>query len=251
MAAVRVPEHTTVAGLSWRRMASLAAAADAIVLFLVGIPRLDRDALAFAVLFLLGLGLLRFRGGLLGRVLLALLFLDVAAFMLAGTISNIGDHEQLSAVVVPALLAAISLPGFIATVAAILKRKEPGAGGTAPRTVALAGLAGFVLALAVPVVPGLAEQKVARSGDIVLRTKNTAFSRTSIDTKSGPVTVYVTNEDLFWHTFSIDALGVDVAVPVGGHRRVTFTATPGTTYTYYCRVPGHEQAGMHGTLTVR
>ena len=42
------------------------------------------------------------------------------------------------------------------------------------------------------------------------------------------VTAAFTNHDLFWHTFTIDGLGVDLKVPVGGHRRVTFTANAGT-----------------------
>jgi uncharacterized cupredoxin-like copper-binding protein len=35
----------------------------------------------------------------------------------------------------------------------------------------------------------------------------------------------------------------------GGRSTVTATLKAGT-YTFYCSVPGHEQAGMRGTLTV-
>lgn len=35
----------------------------------------------------------------------------------------------------------------------------------------------------------------------------------------------------------------------GGSKAVTLTLKPGT-YTFYCTVPGHRQAGMEGTLTV-
>jgi uncharacterized cupredoxin-like copper-binding protein len=38
-------------------------------------------------------------------------------------------------------------------------------------------------------------------------------------------------------------------VPVGSDRQVTFNAPPGT-YTFYCAIPGHRQAGMVGTITV-
>ena len=66
---------------------------------------------------------------------------------------------------------------------------------------------------------------------------------------NGRVTVGVRNSDLFWHTFTIDAAGVDVAVPVGAVRQAAFDAAPGS-YTFYCKIPGHAQAGMRGTLTV-
>jgi len=36
----------------------------------------------------------------------------------------------------------------------------------------------------------------------------------------------------------------------GGTKSFTTTLAPGT-YTYYCSVRGHRQAGMHGTLTVK
>ena len=50
-------------------------------------------------------------------------------------------------------------------------------------------------------------------------------------------------------TFTIDALHVNVDVPIGANRRVTFSAAPGR-YEFYCRVPGHKAAGMKGTLIV-
>ena len=64
------------------------------------------------------------------------------------------------------------------------------------------------------------------------------------------MTVSLANHDLFWHTFTIERLGVNLDVPVGGSRSVTFTAALGT-YTFICRIPGHAAAGMRGTLTVR
>jgi uncharacterized cupredoxin-like copper-binding protein len=39
-------------------------------------------------------------------------------------------------------------------------------------------------------------------------------------------------------------------VQKGGASQVQATLKAGT-YTYYCAVPGHRQAGMQGTLTVK
>jgi uncharacterized cupredoxin-like copper-binding protein len=60
----------------------------------------------------------------------------------------------------------------------------------------------------------------------------------------------VSNSDLFWHTFTVDALGVSVQAPVGGEREITFDAAPGV-YAFYCAIPGHALIGMRGTLTVK
>ena len=54
------------------------------------------------------------------------------------------------------------------------------------------------------------------------------------------------------HNVAIKGGGVDVkgkVVITGGTSTVSADLDPGT-YTFYCSVPGHEAAGMRGTLTV-
>jgi uncharacterized cupredoxin-like copper-binding protein/mono/diheme cytochrome c family protein len=52
------------------------------------------------------------------------------------------------------------------------------------------------------------------------------------------------------HNFSIDELGISVDIAPGETAETTINAKPGT-YTFYCNVPGHKEAGMVGTLVVR
>lgn len=52
------------------------------------------------------------------------------------------------------------------------------------------------------------------------------------------------------HSFDIDELNVHVQMPVGGSSLALFKPTQPGTYTYYCAVPGHREAGMVGTLVV-
>jgi hypothetical protein len=58
--------------------------------------------------------------------------------------------------------------------------------------------------------------------------------------RAGPIvdlfTVAGVLYDLFWHTFTIDELDVDLEAPLGGTREATFTAPPGPTgFTVGCR----------------
>ncbi len=64
------------------------------------------------------------------------------------------------------------------------------------------------------------------------------------------VTVHLTNTGVLPHTFTIDALGIDVELAPGQAGEITVNAPAGT-YAYYCAVPGHKAAGMVGTLTVQ
>ena len=68
------------------------------------------------------------------------------------------------------------------------------------------------------------------------------------------MTIQFTNSAPLTHNLTIQqgANGAGIgATPTfqGGTKTLTVNLKPGT-YTFYCSVPGHRQAGMQGTLTV-
>jgi cytochrome c oxidase subunit 2 len=80
-----------------------------------------------------------------------------------------------------------------------------------------------------------------------------AFDKSSLVTHAGKVTLTLMNASPLLHNIALKGNGVDVTgpvVPSGGHSSVTAVLKPGA-YTYYCSVPGHEAAGMKGTLEVK
>lgn len=72
---------------------------------------------------------------------------------------------------------------------------------------------------------------------IELLTTQMVYDQEQLTADAGTITMRPVNEDLSWHTFTIDELDVDVDVPVNGKRTFTFDAPPGT-YRFYCAVPG-------------
>jgi uncharacterized cupredoxin-like copper-binding protein len=79
-----------------------------------------------------------------------------------------------------------------------------------------------------------------------------AYDTKQLSAKAGKVTIEMTNMSPVEHDVAV-AQGTTVVgqtpVFMGGSKAVTLTLKPGT-YTFYCTVPGHRQAGMEGTLTV-
>lgn len=63
------------------------------------------------------------------------------------------------------------------------------------------------------------------------------------------VALLLPNEGKALHSFTIDALGIDIYVAPGDEGRAVVNAAPGT-YRFYCAVYGHAAAGMVGELTV-
>jgi plastocyanin len=244
-------------GLTWRRLALVAAAVDLVLLAAVGIGRGDFEALAVAGLLVVAAGLTWWRRGVAGLVLLAFLIVDVTAFMLPAALSNATAGESVGGVALPATLAASSLAGLAAAVVAAMRAwrgrtvSSPGPAARGPAALAAATVLALAAVLGAVAVAG-PRQPAALPGSqrIALRAARTAYSTTTLSARPGSVTVSLANRDLFWHTFTIQRLGVNMDVPVGGTRSVSFTAAPGT-YSFVCTIPGHAAAGMRGTLTVR
>ncbi|HEX5594384.1 MAG TPA: plastocyanin/azurin family copper-binding protein [Solirubrobacterales bacterium] len=83
---------------------------------------------------------------------------------------------------------------------------------------------------------------------------NLAFTTDTISAKAGKDTVNFTNSSPVPHDVRIeDESGKEVGgteVLSEGAESAEVELKPGT-YTYFCSVPGHRQAGMEGTLTVK
>jgi|SRR3954454_7675420 plastocyanin len=83
---------------------------------------------------------------------------------------------------------------------------------------------------------------------------NLAFTSDSATAKAGKVTVDFTNSSPVPHDVKIeDESGEEVGgteIISEGSNSAGVELKPGT-YTYYCSVPGHREAGMEGTLTVK
>ncbi len=94
------------------------------------------------------------------------------------------------------------------------------------------------------------------SGTVALAAKGNqlAFNANQETAKAGKVAVKFTNDSALQHNVTLadssnKVLGKTPTFQ-GGTKSFSATLKPGT-YTYYCSVPGHRQAGMQGTLTVK
>jgi plastocyanin len=79
------------------------------------------------------------------------------------------------------------------------------------------------------------------------------FDKKTLQAKAGKVTITMANPSQLTHSVAIEGNGVDAegqVVGPNGTSTASATLKPGT-YTFYCTVPGHRQAGMQGTLTVK
>ncbi len=81
-----------------------------------------------------------------------------------------------------------------------------------------------------------------------------AYTTTSATAKAGKVTVDFDNPQSLTHDVAIESSsGEEVGgteLIADGSDSTTVELEPGT-YTFYCSVPGHREAGMEGTLTVK
>jgi uncharacterized cupredoxin-like copper-binding protein len=79
------------------------------------------------------------------------------------------------------------------------------------------------------------------------------FNVSSLQASAGKVKIVMANPSQLSHSVAIEGGGVNAAGEVvgpGGTSTVSATLKPGK-YTFFCTVPGHREAGMQGTLTVK
>lgn len=67
---------------------------------------------------------------------------------------------------------------------------------------------------------------------------------------AGSSTIRLVNKDVVEHDYTIDELEISIKAAVGGSGEATLTDVAPGTYKVYCTVPGHEAAGMVGSLVV-
>jgi plastocyanin len=229
----------------------VAAAAGLLVLSLgQAVVRGDREALGLAVVIVVGLALTRRGTGTLGAGFLLVVFADFLLWTMLAAVNNLRHGEEPEDVTLPAVLAVLSLSGLVACWVLIVRRRQPQAGGVAVALTPAAAVFVVVMLLGFAIAYPEAPKTQRRGAVVAIESRNAAFSTTSLAAPRGQVTVVLTNRDLFWHTFTIGELKVDLEAPLGGTREVTFTAPAGS-YRFYCRVPAHAAAGMRGTLTIR
>ena len=234
--------------VGWRGAVRIAGTAETLLLAAAAVGLADVEAAAMTLAGIVLLALLRWRSGLIGLVGLGLLSANVAFWMAPGALSNLTHDEGLWETALPSTLTLAALATLTCAIAALATRKRETL-TRAPRGVLGVAAAAAVVAVIVSAV-GTGGRVVARTDDIRLATESVRFSETDLEAEPGEIGVFVSNEDLFWHTFTISELDVNLSVPVGAERRTTFDAPPGT-YRFVCAIPGHTQAGMEGTLTIR
>jgi plastocyanin len=82
---------------------------------------------------------------------------------------------------------------------------------------------------------------------------NLEFTKSKLTAKAGRVEIDFTNMSPVPHNVAIEANGKtlgETEVLTHGSDSATVNLKPGT-YTYFCTIPGHREAGMEGTLTVK
>ncbi len=109
-------------------------------------------------------------------------------------------------------------------------------------------LAALAVAAAAPAAP-------TKTTVLRLTAQGTAlkFDKKTLRARAGKVSLVFTNRASMPHNVAVKGKGVrklGKVVGRGGVSKVTVTLKKGK-YRFFCSVPGHEAAGMWGTLTVR
>lgn len=86
---------------------------------------------------------------------------------------------------------------------------------------------------------------------VTLSLQEMRFSENEIEVLAGqPVTLRLNNKDGYAHAFDLDEFDIHLQLAAVETAEITFTPTRSGTFTFYCSSPGHQAAGMQGSLVV-
>ncbi|MGA7397780.1 MAG: plastocyanin/azurin family copper-binding protein [Solirubrobacterales bacterium] len=80
------------------------------------------------------------------------------------------------------------------------------------------------------------------------------YDTDTLDAKAGNVAIAFTNDSPVGHDVVVEQDGTEVgrsSILTSGSETVALNDLKAGKYTYYCSLPGHREAGMEGTLTVK
>ncbi len=98
-------------------------------------------------------------------------------------------------------------------------------------------------------------QSGGAGGDVNFNTAGSddfKFNPNTLAARAGQkVNVTLKNNGALEHTFTLTEANFEIKANGGQTSSGTFTAPAAGTYTFFCSVAGHKEAGMVGTLTVQ
>lgn len=148
-----------------------------------------------------------------------------------------------------------ALTGAVASVAAIVRRNRATAAGERPeRTVirVMLGIAATAVLLSSALTVLTKTSADPAKADFSMRMRDFEFDHVSYDLRGGSA-VWVRNDDPYFHTFTVDELGVDVGIGPGSSVLIDIPARPGS-YLLYCKphadLKDPSDKGMVATLVV-
>lgn len=86
---------------------------------------------------------------------------------------------------------------------------------------------------------------------VTLTMQTMGFSQNEIEVSANqPVTLRLNNKDGYAHAFDLDEFDIHLQLAAAETAEITFTPSHAGTFIFYCSSPGHQAAGMAGSLVV-
>lgn len=244
------PEGNGKPGAAWAsliRAGAIAIILSIIALELLVIQEIVPPLLVVAVLLVVGMFLMRAKGrpGVIMLGIVGLLYFVLLA-------PFVGESFAFPASTVDFVINLVSIFSslvIIVSTIALLRAGTTDTRSAGARRFGTAVLAIVVVGTMFSIGARLArEDPLGQERDLDITAKDTEFTPTQLDVDASNVSFFIENEDLTAHTFTIDELDVDEAIPGGGSARVELTGADAGEYEYYCSVTGHED--MKGSVTI-